>query len=254
MDFYFASFLTGFKDGLSKVANDQSSIFDIDGAMFPNIESQTKWQFARVNDHLQLHDGNHLYCFHLPEGEQEHDFPIKKVVQDVHQFGENATSKGSVQVHRADPGSIYFTLQDGRNNPTYTFKHINGEQWRAIPKVKKHQEPQVIDKEAFLKSAEEGGFMDKLVGGIAEGGRGAIRGVMSTGHDPMMAAGVGLLGGAAYDLGKRHLYNTPEENAEETVMDRLKRYLIPSVGLGLAGAMTKGTFPKYYSEFPQHRP
>jgi hypothetical protein len=254
MDFYFSQFLTGFKDELAKQANEQSSIFDIGGDMFPNITSQTKWQFARVGEHLQLHDGNHLYCFHLPEGDQEHDFPVRKIVQEAHKFGDNADKRGSAQIHRADPGSIYFTLQDGHNNPTYTFKHITGEQWRAIPKAKKHIEPQVIDKEAFLKSAGEGGFMDRLVGGIAEGGRGAIRSVMATGHDPLMSAGVGLLGGAAYDLGKRHLYNTPEENAEETTIDRLKRYLIPSAGLGLMGAMAKGTFPKYYSEFPEHRP
>lgn len=253
MDLYIENFLTGFKDELNKQADEHNGIFGISGAMFPTISSQTKWQFARVGEHLQLHDGNHLYCFHLPEGDQQHDFPIRKVVQEPHEFGHNASSKGTVQVHRADPGSIYFTLQDGRQNPTYTFKHISEEKWRAIPKVKSSN-PVVIDKEAFLKSAEESGIMDKIVGGLTGTFKGGVRAVMETGVDPLASAGVGLLGGAAYDMGKRHLYNSPEENAEETKMDRLKRYLIPSIGLGLTGGLLKGTFSKYYDDYPTYRP
>lgn len=248
MDFYFENFLTGFKDGLVKSAEEPAaSIFDIGGAMFPNVSSQTKWRFARVSDKLHLNDGSHTYSFHLPDGEQEYDFPVRKLVEEGHEFGKDAHSSGTVQVHRADPGSIYFTLQDGHHNPTYTFKHVNAEQWRAIPKSRNgHNKPAIqLDKEAFLKAAYEPGMMDAIVAKLSQGVRGTGKALMATGNNPLMTAGLGLAGGAAYDIGKRTLYNSPEENEQETAGDRLKRYLVPSIGLGLTGTALRGTFPHY---------
>lgn len=256
MDFDFADFLMGLTDGLKKTAN-EGSIFDQGGAIFPNITSQAKWQFARTGSHLQLHDGNHVYNFHLPEGEKEYDFPaVKEDHPGLHEFGKDAHNTGTAQIHRADPGSIYFTLQDGRNNPTYTLKHVNASQWRAIPKQRAngHQ----IDKEAFMKGVHdklaEGGLLDVLTKGVDGLGRGAVRSGMALGHDPLLSAGAGALAGGLYDIGKRTFYNSEEENKEETGMDRLKRYLLPAIAAGGIGATTKTLFPNYYSQFPEFRP
>lgn len=262
MDFNFAEFIMGLNDALTKQA-EEGSIFDISGSVFPNVTSQSKWQFARTNEHLHLNDGQRVYCFHLPEGEKEEDFPIKKL-DDVcfHEFGKDHVNKGTVQVHRSDPGSIYFTMQDGHKNPTYTFKHVNGTDWRAIPKVKAPNTTAQIDAEAFVKGAQDmlhedgaaGKILSTLLGGVDAAGRGAVRGTMALGHDPLLSAGAGLMGGIGYDVAKRSLYNSKEENEAETAGDRLKRYLLPTAVMGLTGAAAKGAFPNYYSEFPLHRP
>lgn len=259
MDFYFADFIEGLNDSLTKMSED-SSIFDIKGSVFPNLSSQTKWEFARKDDHLHLNDGTHVYCFHLPDGEKEHDFPITKL-DDVcfSEFNNSDATKGTIQVHRSDPGSIYFTMQDGHKNPTYTFKHVGGAQWRATPKARANATS--LDQEAFIKGAQdklaEGlgeTVLSPLLKGIDGAARGAVRGTMALGHDPLLSAGAGLLGGAAYDLGKRTFYNSDEENDEETLGDRLKRYLIPTAVMGLTGAAAKSAFPNYYDEFPMYRP
>lgn len=258
MDFYFADFIEGLNYGLSKVA-EGPNLFDISGSIFPNINSQAKWQFARTKEHLHLNDGNNVYCFHLPEGEKEHDFPVTKLDNVcLHEFGKDAVSKGTAQIHRADPGSIYFTIQDGHSNPTYTFKHVNGEQWRAMPKVRSTP-ASAIDKEHFIKGAAEAltkhaNALDAVLKGVDGAARVGARGVMALGHNPLASAGLGLAGGAAYDLGKRTLYNSDSENEEETVGDRLRRYILPTAGLGLTGTALNGTFSNYYKEFPLHRP
>lgn len=257
MDFDFAEFLQGINDHLSKNAEEGSIFGMTGGAIFPTISSQAKWQFSRTNTHLQFHDGNNVYNFHLPDGEHEHDFPaVKQEHEAPHEFGKDAVSRGTAQIHRADPGHIYFTLQDGRSNPTYTLKHVNGDQWRAIPKHKTVSNP--LDKEAFIKGAleklAEGGLLDAIAKGVDGMGRGAIRGGMALGHDPLLSAGAGLGLGAAYDVGRRGFYNTDEENAEESGMKRLARYLAPAAAMGITGAVAKGTFPNYYNEFPLHRP
>ena len=261
MKFYFDDFIKGVNDQITKHANEGGSIFEITGSIFPTIANQSKWQFAKSGDELHLHDGNNGYYFKMPEGEKEHDFPLHKIEKDTtHSFGSEATHRGTVQVHKADPGSIYFTLQDGLKNPTYTFKHITGNKWRAIPKVKTLHAPTEIDKEAFIKAAfdaNQQGWAGKALSGIINGadaaGRGVIRGTMALGHNPLLYAGAGLAGGALYDVGKRTLYNSKEENEEETLGDRLKRYIVPSAGLGLIGAGAR-TFDRYYTEFPLHRP
>ena len=264
MEFNFSDFILGLNDALVKAGNEEAvpNVFDVKGSIFPTIASQTKWHFARNHEHLHLSDGNNVYSFHLPEGEQEHDFPVvKKESLSIHEFGLDAHGQGTAQVHRADPGHIYFTLQDGHKNPTYTFKHESEDKWRAIPKVK-HESHSVIGHEEFIKGAssvfdEQGlaaGVLDKLVKGMDTVGRAGIRGTMALGDDPMLSAGAGLLGGAAYDLGKRHFYNSNEENEQEDWKNRLPRYLLPAAALGGTGALAKNLFPNYYSQYPTFRP
>lgn len=258
MDFYFSRFVEGVNDSLIKAGYD--NIFDVTGTIFPTISTQTKWHYAKSASHIHLHDGNNVYSFHMPEGSKDdEDFPLNKVTDvPMHEYDKDAINKGTAQIHRADPGSIYFTVQDGHNNPTYTFKHTSGSQWRAIPKVKHHTEKPInINENDFINGVNDKlgeNVFDNIIRGADSTGRAAMRGVMDIGDNPLASAGVGLLGGAAYDLGKRQFYNSDEENAQEEPLDRIKRYLIPAVAGGAGGALLQSAFPNYYSEYPVWRP
>ena len=82
-----------------------------------------------------MHDGTQTYSFGGDLGEEDTDLeklpdvPLPDMYKD-------SVSKGKAQVHRADPGSVYFTLQEGTRNPTYTLRHLGDNKWRAIPKKK----------------------------------------------------------------------------------------------------------------------
>lgn len=265
MDLYFSRFIAGINDSLEKIGNE--NIFELSGTIFPNIESQVKWQYAKTPTHIHLHDGNVVHAFHMPEGyKQDEDFPLEKMPDlALHEFGHDAAHTGSAQIHRADPGSIYFTVQDGHDNPTFTFKHVTGGNWRAMPKVKHHdvtEKAAQINEAAFVegvkaKLAEDGTaskILDAVMHGAGKTTDAAISGGMSLGNNPLMSAGAGLLGGAAYDLGKRKFYNSEEENEAEDPMDRIKRYLIPTVAAGGAGMLLHNAFPNYYNESPIWKP
>ena len=132
MDIYISDLIEGFEAELSKYAN----VFEMTGSIIPNIDAQTRWKFAKHEHGLQLSDGNNIHHFHFVEGEQEQDFPMEK--KDDVQSNE-FNSHGTAQIHKANPGLIYFTLQDGKKNPTYTFKHVSENQWRAVPKHHKEK-------------------------------------------------------------------------------------------------------------------
>jgi hypothetical protein len=250
MDFYFSQFIAGINDSLTKVGYD--SVFDLTGSIFPTIENQAKWKFSKHENSIGLHDGVNQFVFHAPEGIKENeDFPLVKVENSNHSFDSHNTA----QVHRADPGSIYFTVQDGHGNPTYTFKHISEAQWRAIPKIKTAEECIAIDEDEFLAGIkkiadDENSMFNQLVRGGIDTGKSAIDGAMAVGNDPILSAGVGLGAGAAYDLAKRRFYNSEEENNEETPTSRIKRYLIPALAGGLGGGVLRSSFPNYYNEYP----
>jgi hypothetical protein len=114
-----------------------ANVFDIgsQGALFPTQNSQTKWRYAKTPQGLRLHDGNNTYNFTMPSEIGEEDTPIKRLPDTPsNEFENEASEVGLAQVHRSDPGSIYFTLQEGRQNPTYTIRHEGGENWRLVPK------------------------------------------------------------------------------------------------------------------------
>ena len=136
MNLHLDEFAAGVKEMLELYKQGQN-IFEIKGGnMFPNIERQQMWQFARGQKHLHLTDGTHTFSFagDLADEDTEvdkiPDVPLPDLFKD-------SVSKGKAQVHRSDPGSIYFTLQEGTRNPTYTFRHIGDSKWKAIPKKKK---------------------------------------------------------------------------------------------------------------------
>lgn len=259
MNLYLSDFLRGINKGLAKNAND---LFSMDtGSIFPHLSSQAKWQFAKGPNYIHLSDGNQVHAFETHGEEQDNDFPLKKLPDvPIHEFGKDALIKGTAQIHKADPGMIYFTLQDGRNNPTYTFKHVSDNSWRAIPKKSKtaQEQPIVIDAEAFMKGieakiAEDGIFhniLDGAVKGVDHLGRGAINTLMQPGRNPLQAAGLGLAAGATYDIGRRALYNTHDENANESFSQRAARYLAPTLAMGGLGMATQSVFPEYYKNYP----
>ena len=44
------------------------------------------------------------------------------------------------------------------------------------------------------------------------------------------------------------IYNTPEENAQETPMQRAARILLPTAALGGTGALLHNAFPDAYAQ------
>ncbi len=289
--------IEGFKETL-RLFKAGESVFDMgNSTMFPAISRQTMWKYSRTPDNKALHlsDGNHVYHFSLPEGEQEGEFALNRETDiPIHEFGKGSKT-GPAQIHRADPGSIYFTLQEGYKNPTYTFRHVGGNKWRAIPKKKKATQAappaetphltvpdngveavkQGMLKE-LLKQAGLGSDLNHSAGQLLSRGlNGAVTGLMAPGRlgtsidtgavpPALAAAGLGAGAGALYHMGKRTLYNTPEENDEEDANGHplLRRMLLPGLGLGLMNSAERSMFgqpssggPGYYDKVQQgHTP
>jgi hypothetical protein len=279
--------IEGFRETL-RLFKEGENVFDMgNSAMFPAIQKQTMWKYNRGADNkaLYLSDGTHVYAFSLPEGERhDSEFPLmREADMQLNDFGK-AGKTGPAQVHRADPGSIYFTLQEGFKNPTYTFRHVGGQKWRGIPKAKAAAKAQAMDRlqvaipdnqqaleqvkqgmvKELLKQAGIGQDFNLAAGqGLTRGLNGVVTGLMAPGrlgtsidtgpiNPALAAAGIGAGAGALYHFGKRTLYNTPEENEEEDATGHplLRRMAIPAVGLGLMNSAQRGIFGKPTSGGP----
>jgi hypothetical protein len=184
----------------------------------------------------------------MPDASKEEDF-------EAHRHGDIADDafnaiehKGTVQVHRADPGSIYVTLHEGKDNPTYTLKHVFGTGWRGMPKKKKAPKLDGINPAVISSSFKAA--IEKHAS-IPSAGNAAFHSVMGLGKtQPWWINGVFGAGlGGLYHGARQSLYNTPEENAEENSDPRtlLRRMGIPAAGLAAAGALQRNAFPNYYS-------
>lgn len=280
--------LEGFRETL-RLFKQGENVFDMgNDALFPSIQRQTMWKYSRGNNAIYLSDGTHVYGFALPEGEHhDSEFPLTRQ-QDIPltDFGK-AGKVGPAQVHRADPGSIYFTLQEGFKNPTYTFRHVGGQKWRGIPKIKIAPKAQAMDRlqvalpddpksmeqvkigmiEEMLKQAGLLGDLNHSAGQMLTRGLNAgVTTAMAPGRipsmlgapSPLVAAALGAGAGGLYHLGRQAFYNTPEENQQEDGKTLLKRMLIPAAGLGLMNASEKSIFsnpasggPGYYDKVRQ---
>ena len=266
MRLFFQDFLDGVQETLQ--IKKASAVFDASAgtSIIPSIEKQQIWHYARQDKRLLLNDGNIVHHFEIKGVEDpDNDFPLSKLTDvAIPQFAA-LPNIGKAQVHRVNPGVVYVTLHDGKKNPTYTLKHELDDQWRAIPKVKAAEyEIEAEELLAFsekianefmsqLASSPTTTLLDSSIKGIDWLGRKAINGIMAPGVDPLRAAGIGLAGGAAYDIGKRWLYNTPEENAEENPTARILRYVAPAALLGGLGAATRSTFTNYYDRYPAYK-
>ena len=268
MDLYLKDFIDGILETASLFKQGQDIFSAGNGALFPNITSQAKWKYARTPTGLRITDSHNVWHFeHGGKESDENDFPLTRGKDiSVHDFESGAVSKGLAQVHRADPGSIYFTIQEGTKNPTYTFKHEGGDNWRAIPKKrlkKKLQEKSEvvpnIEPVALVQGAgsvQKKSEAFKLAGILHDLNRNALPAMV---HGPEVAAyemashpvlstlGVAALG-AGYDQLRRRLYNTEEENARETLGTRLRRVLLPAAAVGGTAAFLGGTKPGSLTE------
>ena len=283
-------YLEKFAEGLKEAMEDHQkshNVFDIKGgSMFPHSENQRLWTYSRTPKGLHLADGQHTYTFQgdlSPEAEtmlEKHpDVPLPDMYKD-------SISRGKAQVHRSSPGSIYFTLQEGKRNPTYTLRHSSDNKWVAVPKSTKAkkqmaEEPFIANvnlehvKEGMTRElnnyfsetngGSQGFFKSALVGEALQGlanlparmaltpagiggpithfddqtpgvSEGLGRAVTNAGVAGLAGAGIG----AGYHQLKRHLYNTPEENAQEDAEgDKLTKRMLMGGGV-MAGANLAG--------------
>lgn len=149
MDLYLDEFMRGIKETMA-LHKQGESIFEMGGGnLFPTMGKQQMWQFSKAPGHIHFSDGMKSYSF-KHEGElNEDDLDLEKIPDvPLPDLFKDSTSKGKAQVHRSDPGSIYFTLQEGTRNPTYTFKHTGGQKWKAIAKKRKAKE--ALKEPAFI--------------------------------------------------------------------------------------------------------
>jgi len=241
-------FASIFKEALEKCAEEASFL---KASTLPTFNQQSKWQYAKYQHALQLHNpvDDVTYHFDLPEGQKDDDkfTAFRSSDKTKEDFGKDADKKGLAQVHRSAPDELYFTMQEGTKNPTYTFKHHEGQTWHGIPK--KHKAKPEFQKIVQTKQAIDPNYTAPWYDPVAGAGKcleATGRGVMHIGDSPMASAAIGAGGGLLYDQIKRHFYNTPEENQNETFGDRAKRVAIPgAVGGGLGLLLNTGLGDHY---------
>lgn len=236
--------LKGFKQ---KLAEEYPNTV-IAASIFPTIDKQHSWKFAKSQNKLQLHDGNVVHTFESDNLDQDDDFPALKTTDGSHfDFGKDMTATGTAQVHKANPGLLYVTLHDGIKNPTLTLNHVSENNWRVSPKKKKKKI--AVDLEAL-----KAGLKDKIAFDLAKGldtaGNYIADGVRAVGKSPLTSTAVGIGLGGAYDLGRRAFYNTEEENNQETLGQRIARWVVPGAVAGISGAAMNDLMPNYYQTQP----
>lgn len=279
MNFHIQDFVEGL-DEILTLNKQGENIFEMKGSnLFPHNTSQKTWEYAKNGDSIHFSDGTHTYSF---KGQlADYDSQLEKMPEvPLADIFTNATAKGKAQVHRSDPGSVYFTLQEGRNNPTYTLRHVGDNKWKAIPKPHKVKDklkepltPVNVNlesvKEGMLKELElskKAGVLGSIDHGLGDAlhsifnlpGRaisdiGSLGGPVPEGGDSLsgilghaaVAGSVGAGAGGLYHLGKEYLYNTPEENEREKEDPNtlLRRMLLPAGAMAGANMFARQSFP-----------
>ena len=268
MNLYIEKFAEGIKEAVEEY-NSAPSVFDIKGGnLFPHNTSQKMWQYTRGDGVIHFSDGTSTFSFKGTLDPYQQSV-LHKTTPDVPLPELFKNNKGKAQVHRSDPGSMYFTLQEGKENPTYTLRHSGGDKWVAVPKARKAKKQ--MTQEAFIPNVnaehvKEGMFKElelvkeALVGeallGLANlparlalaparqgGPTTALGDPNAMASEPLgtsieRAGVMGLAGagaGGLYHAAKRKFYNTEEENAKEDQDPNtlLRRMAIPgAVGAG----------------------
>ena len=109
------------------------------GTILPQHTTPQQWECRRDDaDLICLYDGQRVYTFRgqLDLAAQSHlnkteDLPYAQFMP--------LKNKCAATVHRSSPGSIYFTLNDGRLNQTFTLRHASGPCWVAVPKARRNR-------------------------------------------------------------------------------------------------------------------
>lgn len=215
------------------------AVTDFGVSHLPTHNTQQKWRFAKHNDAIHLSDGQRVYSFKTPLGLAEgHDTDLFRDHAQATPFGKDAIKTGFAQVHRSDPGSIYFTMQEGSSNPTFTFRHVSGDKWKAIPKKKaakktfadfKEAHPELLSAGAKAELAKHAGInwhnvdvnAGRALANIPRMGFNTLTGLSHI--NPAISGLGGLALGTAWDQLQRKYYNTEEENQQESAVKRLLR-------------------------------
>jgi hypothetical protein len=248
MQLNFDNFIIGLRSVLSAKTAEEAIVHGhFNSSIFPTLDTQHSWKFARNDKKLHLHDGNVVHTFTSEHFKDDEDFPVTKAEDGSYfEFGKDMPHTGTAQVHRANPGMIYVTLHDGDKNPTYTISHVSENSWRASPKVHSKEGEEAVSFEEFAKGLNSKIAEFDLFKSLSSAGDSVLNGIQALGEKPWASAGLGLALGGTYDLAKRHLYNTEEENQEETFGDRAFRWLTPAAVLGGIGGIQSSLMPGHY--------
>lgn len=210
------------------------SIFDLAGhSILPSIDKQTKWQYAKTNDTLQLKSKDEVFEFELPDPTDVTDIiNVQQRKADPSKFGENANRQGTAQIHRANPGMIYMTLQEGTKNPTFSLVHKEKDIWKFIPKSKKASFEEGIKEAGFLGDVDVDlrRGLNKFLYRNGDEQSGLEKIIRFPAKSPLHIAGSTALGaGAGYGLDKLldKYYRTEEEKQSRTKTDKA---LFPLIG------------------------
>jgi hypothetical protein len=124
--------------------------------LLPTINKQTKWRYVKTKDGIKLTDGNNVYTFGVPEKYPEQDSKIPRLEDDnILDFENNSIEKGTAQIHRSSPKSIYVTLANGKLNPTFILSHERDKNWRYTPSKKFIEKLKTIESKMPKDSPKE---------------------------------------------------------------------------------------------------
>jgi hypothetical protein len=237
MDLHLDAFTLGFKDKLSEKKASSNFLDNMANEnILPTFSGQKHWKYVKTPEGLRFTDGDKVYGFGLKDytGETQR---IPKL-DDIPYLGwdHNKSEGGTLQVHRSSPDSIYMTLANGRENPTFVMEHEEGKNWKYLPNKKmikrleslKAPIEEVIpgvDPEALLTGGNEtfktASFSDGTgLFGSAEGanqalwkginaGKGMLQGM---GNHPLLTIGGITLGGLLLNHLRKRL--SPAYNQE----------------------------------------
>jgi len=104
--------------------------------ILPTFAGQRKWQYAQAPEGLRLSDGERVYSFGLSDLGGEVGRVPKLDDIPLRDFEQGTGGVGTAQIHRSSPDSIYLTLANGRENPTFRLEHEEGKNWKYIPSKK----------------------------------------------------------------------------------------------------------------------
>jgi hypothetical protein len=262
MDLHLEAFALGFKDRLAEKSASSNFLDHMANEnILPSFSGQKHWKYVRTPEGIRFTDGDKVYGFGLKDftGETQR---IPKL-DDIPYLGweKDKTEGGTLQVHRSSPDSIYMTLANGRENPTFVMEHEEGKNWKYLPskkmikrleslKAPKEEVIPGVNPESLLEGAEqtmktanfsEGTGLFGSAQGANEalwkainGGKGLLQ---SMGSHPLLTIGGVTLGGMLLNqLRKKHNPGYARETAQSPGKDWNNGVAIPLLGgAALAG-------------------
>lgn len=104
--------------------------------ILPTFNNQKNWRYVQTPEGLRLSDGDKVYSFGLKDFGGELGRVPKLDDIPILDFESGRLGGGTAQIHRSSPDSIYLTLANGRENPTFRLEHESGKNWKYIPSKK----------------------------------------------------------------------------------------------------------------------